>query len=258
MNILREIIESHTGKVVDKWDSYTNSYARHLGNKRHEIRNILEIGVQNGGSLEVWNKYFPSAQSIIGVDVNIDCKNLEFSCERIEVIISDATKLNNSLFRGKKFDLIIDDGSHISSDIINSFFNLITQTTDEAIYVVEDLCCSYWQEFEGGVNHPSSAITFFKKLIDIINIEHWRNKKSVAWLLAQFEGNICEKRIKKLLSIQSITFENSMLFVIFGKQNSTIGVRKVFGNIDSVVTKQLNNSTISSVGSQQVTNAYSL
>lgn len=258
MNSLNEIIENHSGNVIDKWDSYSTSYERHIAPLRNSINTILEIGVQNGGSLEVWSKYFPNAESIIGVDINPDCKNLEFSCGKIEVIISDSTKLNNSLLRGKRFDLIIDDGSHVSSDIINSFFNLMTQTTDEAIYVIEDLCCSYWQEFEGGVNHPSSAITFFKKLIDIINIEHWRNQKSIDWLLAQYKNDICEKTISKLLTIQSITFENSMLFIIFGKQNSAIGVRKVFGNVASVATKQPNNSSISSVGTQQIRNTYSL
>jgi hypothetical protein len=41
------------------------------------------------------------------------------------------------------------------------------------IYIVEDLCCSYWQDFEGGLNDEASSMAFFKSLVDVINHEHW-------------------------------------------------------------------------------------
>jgi hypothetical protein len=42
---------------------------------------------------------------------------------------------------------------------------------DGDLYVAEDLCCSYWKEFNNKAR--MSSIAFFKLLADIINFEHW-------------------------------------------------------------------------------------
>ena len=33
---------------------------------------------------------------------------------------------------------------------------------DGGTYIIEDLCCSYWAEFGGGVKSNNSAMYFFK------------------------------------------------------------------------------------------------
>src|SRR5215510_14899693 len=40
---------------------------------------LLEIGVQNGGSLEIWKKYLPPGSEIHGIDINTKCLELVFS-----------------------------------------------------------------------------------------------------------------------------------------------------------------------------------
>ena len=57
---LATLYAEHVGKVSDKWSSYFDEYDRILA-AYSELRRIrlLEIGIQNGGSLEIWSHYFP-------------------------------------------------------------------------------------------------------------------------------------------------------------------------------------------------------
>ncbi|OZH55785.1 methyltransferase, partial [Hydrocoleum sp. CS-953] len=114
----------HTGKVSDKWSSYLLVYERILKSYRNQKVRLLEIGVQNGGSLEIWAKYFSNAKLIVGCDINPKCANLSYEDPRIHVFVGDATRdriKSNLVELSKSFDIIIDDGSHYSSDIIKSF-----------------------------------------------------------------------------------------------------------------------------------------
>ena len=69
---------------------------------------------------------------------------------------------------------MIDDGSHIMSDIWASFEFLYPKVSKNGIYVVEDLHTSYWKEFEGGLNSPNTFINKSKSLIDELNATHSR------------------------------------------------------------------------------------
>ena len=48
---------------------------------------FVEIGIHNGGSLEIWKKYFSKRSRIIGIDINPECK--KFETEGIEVFIGN-------------------------------------------------------------------------------------------------------------------------------------------------------------------------
>ena len=86
---LRELYEQHEGKVSDKWSIYLTEYDRFFGSYRDDAIRLLEIGIQNGGSLEIYSKYFKNANLFLGCDINPDCAKLRFDDERIKVIIGD-------------------------------------------------------------------------------------------------------------------------------------------------------------------------
>ena len=114
----------HKGKITDKWQQYLSSYDAILSPYKNQKINLLEIGVQNGGSLEVWSKYFVDAQHIIGCDINPQCGDLVFDDSRIRVFVGDASqeKTHQTILEtSMSFDIIIDDGSHTSRDIIHNF-----------------------------------------------------------------------------------------------------------------------------------------
>ncbi|NTW52387.1 MAG: class I SAM-dependent methyltransferase, partial [Chlorobiaceae bacterium] len=84
---LGEIYDKHQGKVSDKWRLYLDVYDRIFDSYRDEPVNLLEIGIQNGGSLELWSKYFRNGKLFVGCDINKACEKLRYDDERIKVIV---------------------------------------------------------------------------------------------------------------------------------------------------------------------------
>jgi hypothetical protein len=79
MNDLGSYADLHqrtNGKISDKWDKYLDAYDNALLDYRHKPVSLLEIGVQNGGSLETWAQFLPRARNIMGCDINPDCGKL--------------------------------------------------------------------------------------------------------------------------------------------------------------------------------------
>lgn len=124
MKTLVELYLSHTGKVSDKWELYLREYDRLFSPYRTLPISILEIGIQNGGSLEILSKYFVNASKFVGCDINLNCALLNYEDPRITVIIGDATTAETKekiVHHAENFDIIIEDGSHVSGDIIKAF-----------------------------------------------------------------------------------------------------------------------------------------
>lgn len=66
MKTLQQLYQEHHGKVSDKWSLYLAEYDRLLSPYRERAVNLLEIGIQNGGSLEIWTRFFAHAHRVIG------------------------------------------------------------------------------------------------------------------------------------------------------------------------------------------------
>ena len=167
---LSEIYDQHNDKLSVKWSSYIEKYDELFLKYKEKKVNILEIGVQNGGTLEIYSKYFKQCQNIVGVDINPKCQNLKYSDDRIKVIIGNINddKIKDEILNLPKFDIIIDDGSHSSQDIIKTFILYYNHLNNNGLYIVEDLHCSYWKEYSGGLFFPISSISFFKKLLTLL------------------------------------------------------------------------------------------
>ncbi len=253
---LKKLYSEHKGKLTDKWSFYLEEWDRLLAPYRSEAIRLLEIGVQNGGSLEIWSKYFPKAEKIIGCDINESCKNLQYDDTRIGVIVGDAntdTTEQNILLQSATFDLIIDDGSHNSDDIIRSFARYFPYLNEGGIYLVEDLHCSYWKDYNGGLFNPLSAMTFFKRLADVLNFEHWRNNKSRESFLNGFATNLnIQFSDLDLSRIHSIEFFNSYCAIKkLSPDKNVLNKRIVTGTSEQVTTweKKLNGTAALDVSS---------
>ena len=97
--------------------------------------NILEIGVNEGQSLELWNAYFEDA-NIVGVDKNLG--NYTPSSKNITVIQGKSGRVE-TYKNLNSFDIIIDDGSHKVHDQTESFNILFPRLNLGGIYVIEDV-----------------------------------------------------------------------------------------------------------------------
>jgi glycosyltransferase involved in cell wall biosynthesis len=239
MKSLLELYESHDGKVSDKWSLYLTEYDRLFKSYRELPISLLEIGVQNGGSLEIWSQYFSNGTKFVGCDINPDCQKLTYGDPRIAVIVGDATtsETQQKIYdQSASFDLIIEDGSHTSGDIVKAFARYFPVLKDEGLFVAEDLHCSYWQEFEGGIFHPYSSMNFFKHLADIINHEHWGIDRDRTQLLSGFKNQYQIDLDDDLLSqIHSIEFINSICVIRKSSgANSRLGSRFIVGSTELI------------------------
>ena len=242
MNQLKPISQLYwerRGKVSNKWTLYLHEYDRLFVPYRDRPITLLEFGVQNGGSLEIWAEAFPNAICLIGCDINPDCGKLIYDDKRITIMICDATMEDckrEILSKASTFDIIIDDGSHRSGDIVRSFWRYFTCLNESGVYVIEDMHCSYWQEFDGGLYHPYSSMAFFKCLTDIVNHEHWGIDKSRNDLMERFEEHWNIRfELECLETIHSIEFINSLCVIRkCHPQENILGSRVIAGLADNV------------------------
>jgi len=254
-NTLSDIYSNYSGHVSDKWDIYLHVYDRTLSEFRDQAVNLLEIGVQNGGSLQIWSDFFLNAKNILGCDVNPDCKQIIYTNQKIKLVIGDinTTETAEKIFSySPELDIIIDDGSHTSSDIINSFVRYFPRLSYGGIYIIEDLHCSYWREFEGGLNCAASSMNFLKKLVDVINYEHWGLPISKVDYLKEFFISSGSLEDRVLADIHSIEFVNSLCIVTKRPPSENVlGIRHVVGTEALVVRNQDFNGTYSKALAQE-------
>ena len=248
MNFSKKYSNEHnakSGKVSDKWDLYLEAYDEIVNEYCEDARpiNTLEIGIQNGGSLETIAACLPNAINIVGCDINTDCDSLTFADKRISVAIGDATEakiIDKLNLICNNYDIIIEDGSHKSSDIIKSFIIYFDKLNPGGVYIAEDLHCCYWSEYEGGLGHPYSGIEFFKGLADCLNSNHWgRSDIDPEEYMNQIATEYGVIFTKKLLSnILSIEFRDSMCIIRKAEvdQLSRICKRVIRGHEEEVVS----------------------
>jgi 23S rRNA U2552 (ribose-2'-O)-methylase RlmE/FtsJ len=177
---LWDYFQNNTGKKITKWTHYFWVYEKHFAHLRDKEFKMLEIGVLNGGSLEMWRNYFPKAK-IVGIDINPDCRNHEQTDKNIFVRIGDQSNenfLQDLIDEFGEFDLILDDGSHHVDHVNRTFQYLYPKLKDGGIYFIEDTHAAYWPSHGGSINAPESIHNVAKDMIDSINADHARGQKT--------------------------------------------------------------------------------
>jgi cephalosporin hydroxylase len=235
---LASLHSENSGKISDKWQKYIEVYERILAPLRTSSINMLEIGVQNGGSLDVWSKYFKSAKLVLGCDIDPLCGGLVYTDNRVKVLVGDATKpqtMRQIQGYASSFDLIIDDGSHQSKDVIDAFLLYFPMLKPGGTFIVEDTHTLYWAEFGGGLYRKDCAKEFFKALTDIINFEHWRSEGDINNFL---ESTFSVKASEFIEDgwVESVEFCNSMIIIkksVF-PSHSKLGRRLISGAVADV------------------------
>ncbi len=185
-----DLFYAHHGNKTSKWTNYLEIYERFFSAFRHRPCRILEIGVQNGGSLALYQKYFPLATRIVGVDLDPRCANLGGGNIFVEIgSQADADFLQTVCEKHGPFDLVVDDGSHIFSHQRTSFETIFPRMSPEGVYLAEDLHTSYAPSFGGGLDVSESFISYCKSLCDQVNAAFFPNLQDrKAWLADHLFG----------------------------------------------------------------------
>lgn len=236
---LAEMYACRKGKVSDKWASYLTLYEREFSFSRRNVRNLLEIGVQNGGSLEIWAEYFPSVEKVLGCDINPRCAALQFSDSRIRLIVGDATSpatVTEVLRDVGSLDVVIEDGSHIPRDVIAAFQLFWPKIRPGGVFIAEDLSCDYFPGHEGSITRKDTTNCFFAQLAHLINHEHWVGVVPIESLFAHFKFKIPFAPREWVGTIASISFHNSVVIVrkAVSVDDTLLGDRIVAGDVATV------------------------
>ena len=177
MNDLESYFVNNSGRQIFKWHHYFDIYDRHFKRFRGKEIVVVEIGVFQGGSLQMWKNYFGSAAKIYGIDINPRVEELRE--ENIDIIIGSQSdknflrKLKNEL---PPIDILIDDGGHKMKQQIFTFQELFSKIKPNGVYVCEDLATSYHLGYGGGYKRRGTFIEFSKNLIDKLNAFHSEQK----------------------------------------------------------------------------------
>ncbi|WP_143961121.1 class I SAM-dependent methyltransferase [Litoribacter populi] len=173
MNDLETYFRENKGRLIHKWIHYFDAYDRHFSRFRDKEITILEIGVSQGGSLQMWKDYFGPKAKIYGIDVNPQCKELEE--ENIKIFIgsqSDKKFLREVKKSIPKVDILIDDGGHTMQQQIVTFEEMFEHVKDNGVFLCEDLHTSYWLKYGGGHKRKGTFIEYSKNFIDALNAHH--------------------------------------------------------------------------------------
>ena len=149
MNLSEIIDNSRSDK--NTVHSYLGLYQNLLVNKKYSAKNILEIGIHQGGSIKLWYDFFPNAM-IYGLDI-IPIKNVWDEIknkDRIRLGRFNAYDknliINQFLNKNIKFDFILYDGPN-TLESMKQFIQLYTQLiTDDGILIIEDVQDWTWIE----------------------------------------------------------------------------------------------------------------
>lgn len=134
----------HTGHT------YGPVYENLFSKIKNKSKNVMEIGIDRGGSIKLWHDYFTNA-TVYGLDIMnenqvwSEIKNnsrikLYTSTNAYDNTFIQNTFINNNI----KFDMILDDGPHTLDSMI-FFVKYYSQIlTDDGVLVVEDVQDINW------------------------------------------------------------------------------------------------------------------
>jgi 23S rRNA U2552 (ribose-2'-O)-methylase RlmE/FtsJ len=173
MNELEQYFEKNDKRLINKYQHYFDVYDRHFSKYKGQEITIVEIGVFQGGSLQMWRSYFGPKAKIWGIDIDTRCKLLEE--ENTNIIIGsqeDENFLESIYDITGPIDILIDDGGHTQKQQITTFNILFDKIKDDGVYLCEDVHTSYWLSYGGGHKRKGTFVEFAKNLIDKLNAFH--------------------------------------------------------------------------------------
>ena len=170
---LLDIFVGGNERAVHKWHHHLPIYDRYFNHWRGKEVRFLEVGVDRGGSLDMWRKYFGEQAIIFGIDIDEDCRQLDGVSGTVRIGSQADEKFLEQVIEemGGQVDIVLDDGSHNMSDIKITLEALFPKMSDSGIYMIEDLHTSYWERFGGGYRARENFFNHVRSLID--DLHRW-------------------------------------------------------------------------------------
>ena len=154
------------GPGIWKWRHYFDIYDKHFSKFRNKPVKILEIGIYSGGSLKMWQNYFGTECTVIGIDIEESCK--VYQDEKIKIFIGDQSDREfwkNLFIEIGEVDIILDDGGHLPNQQKITLEETLSNLTPGGIYLCEDITGSFnpFHSFIFGLQRKFHSIKNSKK-----------------------------------------------------------------------------------------------
>jgi hypothetical protein len=159
----------------DKWEHYFDIYDHCLSRFYDKKISFLEIGIQNGGSIEVAQKLFDPKSSLSGLDIDPRCSDINNILKDVKIYIG--SQVDEQVLKkiaadhNNKFNVIIDDGSHIQSHMIFTFTRMFQFINDGGIYLIEDTHTNYSPSHQDSF-FGIGLYDYFKGLSERLNLDY--------------------------------------------------------------------------------------
>ena len=173
MSLWSEFSGNGYGRSAYKGSHYFTAYERHLARFCGLSVTMIEIGVFQGGSLEMWKRYLGPSAQIVGIDIDPACKAYEEPQVAVRIgDQGDPAFLQEVVDEFGPIDIVLDDGSHRGPDIATSFEVIYPQLQHNGVYIVEDAATSYMPSYGGGLNRPGTFLESVKARVDELHADY--------------------------------------------------------------------------------------
>lgn len=176
VNPIEEIYYNKTTKYTSKWSHYFSIYDTWFRRFINQNPKVLEIGVDNGGSMQMWKQYF-SNPSLFGIDnrpkfeFDNPVEYLGFDANLIVGDQGDSEFWDYFVSNTPKLDVVIDDGSHFQNHQLLTMEKLWPHMNEGGIYMVEDTHSSYMKIFNGAYK-GNTFVSTMKDVVDALHVDH--------------------------------------------------------------------------------------
>jgi len=206
-------LQSQSDKISQH--GYHFCYPHFLEKYKNMHMAMIEIGIENKFSLNLWLNYF-SNTFIYGMDINFSCQG-----DRYNIYKGDQSNIKDIEqfieYITKPIFFVIDDGSHIPEHQILTFDILFEKLLPGGTYIIEDIETSYWTKSaiyqyptNYGYHNNNSVLEFFKLLVDDINSEFLNNdNKNIQKSLINEKINENNRK-----NISTITFYHNCIIIV--------------------------------------------
>jgi hypothetical protein len=160
----------HT-QVIGKLTHYLSIYDSTI-DRTKPIR-MLNIGSFYTDSVRMWQEYLHPDSHTVGVDTNaklLKIANSKGIHARIAGEEASEDFLKEVATEFGPFDIIVDNGNHTSSHMVDSFRCLFANfLSDGGVYIIEDVYCDYRKSYR---DSRTSFIDFVRALIDAMHAHY--------------------------------------------------------------------------------------
>jgi hypothetical protein len=175
---LLDIYATNEGASVHKWHHYIPLYDRYFERFRGTPVRFLEIGVNKGGSMQMWRRYFGDKAVIYGIDVRPDCAEFDGKAGQVRIgSQADPDFLSRVVDEMGGVDVVLDDGSHKMKHIKASLRALFPRLSNGGVYMIEDLHTAYFPKYGGGYGKGGSFFNMLRRMMD--DMHRWYHHKGL-------------------------------------------------------------------------------